>query len=165
MWGRMGAARAVLGAIFTVLAGGWGDLGEWHWGVRRLDVGHCLDMGIGMARGGGGGTDLRLPLTMLEMGEGWRKGGSVTGGGKGRRGYFLKNREAPGILSAIANFPGLPNDDTAPLSMPFRRGYNGCIEMQHVLATDVRKAGFQHRWPTRSARIAAGPGGNRRFRI
>ena len=42
----------------------------------------------------GGGTDLRRQLTMVKMGEGWRKGGNVIGSGKGHRGDCLENRTA-----------------------------------------------------------------------
>ena len=59
----MGVVRVVLGADSLVLAGRWEDLGEGRLGTWRWDG---SQKGVGM--------DLGRRLTMLGMGEGWRKG-------------------------------------------------------------------------------------------
>ena len=44
---------------------------------------------------------------MVEMGGEWRKGGNVTGGGKGQRGNFLENRGAVHSIAGLSHMKSL----------------------------------------------------------
>ena len=77
----------------------WGRYWWFWWAGERIGgaaMGSSVfGCGDGDGSGDGGRRDLRHQLTMVKMGEGWRKGGSVIGSGKGQRGDCLENRKAP----------------------------------------------------------------------
>ena len=89
-----------LGKVLGTDIGGFGGPSE-----RDPLRGAAMGKGEGVGSWDGGGTDLRRQLTMVKMGEGWRKGGSVIGSGKGQRGDFLENRKALLLSRAFHYFP------------------------------------------------------------